>query len=86
MEGPDEVVKSFQIVMRFIAELSLDLEALRCVVLANGSVTQEELTVARNELERRWGGQVQPLIEQIRDRRTLEALQRLIDEGKSKPQ
>ncbi len=86
MSAPDdEITKSFALVMRFIADLSLRVETCR-VLLRSQGVTDEQFRLVHDELKRRWDSTADAQNEQINEKRTAERLRQLLESAEGTKQ
>lgn len=81
----DEIIKSFAIVMKMLAEQRLDLEVCR-VMLRSKGVEDADFEVVKVELKRRWDSQSDELIQQIKTKRTAEQMRQLLESAEGTKQ
>ena len=84
-DDTEDINKSLRLMMRLIADLSLRVETCK-VLLRSQGVTKEEFELAEKTLRDRWDAQSQPLLDQIKEKRTLEELHRLLESAKGTEQ
>jgi hypothetical protein len=70
----EQITEEFVLVMKFIGELRLDVETCRAALAVLG-IPQEKFDQMRAEMESRWKASMDPILERVRDRRTLSALE-----------
>ena len=71
--------------MKFIADLSVRMEAFRLVLRAHG-VTEEEFALAEAELKSRWNSKADALVERTKERRDAERLRQLLESAEGTEQ
>lgn len=74
----DEILESFRLILRMVADLRLEIEAMKSALHARG-VSEDELHEIRADLKRRWDASGDALVQQIKRQRTVADLRRMLE-------